>query len=350
MKTIKLITALFLTLLVGFTSCQSDEMTEVGENPNANSSTSETAKNYERTSKNDGSEDDFLDDNSCTKVLFPVTTIINGEEITLVSDLDYEQVLSVMGKYNNDDDTVVFQFPIKVRLSNYTEVTVVSQANLDALRAECESAQNQAEEAVSCININFPITMFTYNVNFEKTGTVILQSEKQLFTFMNDLNSDELFSVNYPFNAVLSDGTAVQIGSDIEFKEAIATCSSYEEEQEQAEETADEVEAIVSTSKFKVESYVKSGIETANEYADYTIEFTNNLQLIARNKVNTTTENIEGTYSFSSELEVFLNIFFSGNTTFSALNNDWIISTYSNTFIVLKSKTDASVTLKFVKI
>lgn len=350
MKTIKLIIVTLVISLSIFTSCQSEENEQVGTHPNANSSNSKTAENYERTAMNDGSEDDFLDNNSCTELLFPLTATINGQEITLISSLDYAQVIEIMNEFNDDEDKVVFNFPIKVRLSNYTELTVASESDLTALQTQCDKATDAMEHAISCVDISFPVTMLTYDVNIEQTGTVIVQSEKQLYDLMTGLESDEFFSVKYPINVTLSNGTNVQVNSDAEFQDAIETCTSYEEEEETAEQMADEVEATVSKSKFKVESFIEAGINKASEFADYTIEFTNDLKLIGRNTVNTTLENIEGTYTVSSDTKVFLNISFASNTALSALSNDWVVTTYTSTMVMLQSKTDTSITLSFTKI
>ncbi|QNM85024.1 hypothetical protein H9W90_12605 [Polaribacter pectinis] len=350
MKTLKLFTAIAITAILGFTSCQSEENIQTGTNPNANSSTSPTASNYERAAMNDGSDDDFLDGNACTELLFPLTATVNGQEITLISKLDFSAVLDIMGEFNDDNDSVSFSFPINVKTSSYTEVKVNNQSELDALKQECESAEAQGKDAISCVDINFPITMLTYDITLEQTGSVVVQSEKQLYTFMTDLQSDELFAVNYPINATLSNGTEVQIKSDAEFTDSISECVQFEDEKDEAAETAVEVEAILSGAKFTVDSYIVAGVNTANDYVNYTIEFTNDLKLIAKDTVNTTTGEIEGTYAVSSETEVFLNTTFASNTAVSALGNDWVVSTYSNTLISLHSKTDASVTLTFKKI
>jgi hypothetical protein len=350
MKTLKLITAIAITAILGFTSCQSEENSEVGTNPNANSSTSPTAKNYERAAMNDGSDDDFLDGNACTELLFPLTATVNGQKITLISKLDFSSVLNIMGEFNDDSDAVTFSFPISVKTSSYTEVTVNNQADFDALKQECESAESQGKDAISCIDINFPVTMLTYNVSLEQTGSVVVQSEKQLYSFMTDLEGDELFEVSYPISATFSNGTSAQINSDAEFTNSISECVQFEDEKEGAAETAVEVEAILSGAKFTVDSYIVAGVNTANDYVNYTIEFTNDLKLIAKDIVNTTTGEIEGTYAVSSETEVFLNTTFASNTAVSALGNDWVVNTYSNTLVTLHSKADASVTLSFKKI
>ncbi len=350
MKTIKFLTIITLTALIGFTSCQSEENEQVGNNPNANAPTSETAKKFKRTGMNDGSNDDFLDGNSCAEVLFPVTATVNGQEVTITNAIDYNLVLEIMDEFNDDDDTVVFNFPITVRLSNYTEIVITSQSELEDLNDKCEEASDDMEDAISCAKIDFPISVVTYNIDLEQTGTVVIESEKQLYSFVDDLDSNELFSVKYPINVTLSNGTSVQVNSDDDFEEAVEECTSYEEEEEAAEEAADELESIVSKATFTVESFIKAGVDTAQDYAEYTIEFTNEEKLRAKNTVNTTLEDIEGEYEVDSDTRVLLEIEFENGTSLSALNNEWVVDTYSNTLITLQSKVDASITLTFKKL
>lgn len=350
MKRLKLTVGFVLAIFLGFTSCQSEENQQIGTNPNANNASSPTAQNFERVAQNDGSDDDFLDGNACTELLFPLTAKVNGQQITLISKSDLSLVLNIMGQFNDDSDTIEFSFPISVRKSNYTEVVISSQQELDTLKQECENAENQGEDAISCIDFQFPITMLTYNIALEQTGSVVLQSEQQLYTFMTDLQNNELFAVNYPISATLSNGTSLQINSDIEFQNAISDCVQFEDEKDQAATVATEVEAILTNSKFKVESFITAGVNTANNYANWTIDFTNDLKIIAKNVVNTTLGQIEGTYSVSSETEAIVNINFSNSTAVSALSNEWVVDTYSSTLITLKSKVDASVTLSFKKL
>ena len=350
MKRIKIISAIALIAIIGFTSCQSEENSQVGTNPNANSSTSPTASNYQRATMNDGSNDDFLDGNACTELLFPLTANVNGQQITILSKLDFSLVLNIMGQFNNDSDAVTFSFPIRVRTSAYTETTISSQSAFNTLKQECENAESQGKDAISCVDIQFPVTMLTYSVSLEQTGSVVVQSEKQLYTFMTNLKGDELFAVNYPISATLSNGTNVQIKSDAEFQNAISECVQFEDEKEDATNTATEVEAILSGTKFKVETFLVAGVNTANDYANWSIEFKNDLKIVAKNVVNSALGEANGTYTVSSETEAFVNINFASNTEVSALSNNWVISTYSNTLITLKSKTDSSVTLVFKKI
>ena len=347
MKTLKLVTATLCLSFLGLMSCQDEIDTENGNNPNTNSSTSPTANNLERASMYDGSFDDFLDGISCSSILLPVTATINNTEITLVSEADYQLVLNILGQITNDDDSIELQFPLTVRLSNYTEVQVASQSEYDALIDTCEDAENKAEDAINCLDFDFPITILTFDLNAEQTGSVVIESKPQLYTYMNNFGDDALFAINYPITANVSgeSSSVVEITSDMDLQTRITDCLADEDIMQEAEEDANDLETMLVEGKFKVQSFVATGVNTANDYADYTIDFANNLTCTAENIVNATIEDVEGTYAVTSELEVFLTLTFSGNATFELLNNTWQVTSYSESSISLQSTTNAAITL-----
>ncbi|SHI33480.1 hypothetical protein [Algibacter luteus] len=344
MKNLKLLTAILITSILSFTSCQDEIDVENGQNPNTNSSTSPTANNLERSSMYDGSFDDFLDGISCSSILLPVTATINNIEVTLINESDYQIVLNILGLLTNDDDSIELQFPLTVKLSNYTEVQVANQSEYDALIAACEEAEDNAEDAISCIDIDFPITILTYSLNVEQTGRVVIETEQQLYTYMNNFGDDELFAIDYPITATLNgdSSTVIEISSDLDLQSRITECLGTEDTEEEAEENAKNLETILVDGLFKVESFVLAGIETANDYADYTIDFANDLSCTA---TNTVLDTVEGTYEVTSELEVFLSLSFTGNTSFQLLNQTWEVTSYSTSSISLQSTTNAAVTL-----
>lgn len=344
MKNLKLLTAILITSILSFTSCQDEIDVENGQNPNTNSSTSPTANNLERSSMYDGSFDDFLDGISCSSILLPVTATINNIEVTLINESDYQLVLNILGLLTNDDDSIELQFPLTVKLSNYTEVQVANQSEYDALIAACEEAEDNAEDAISCIDIDFPITILTYSLNVEQTGRVVIETEQQLYTYMNNFGDDELFAIDYPITATLNgdSSTVIEISSDLDLQSRITECLGTEDTEEEAEENAKNLETILVDGLFKVESFVLAGIETANDYADYTIDFANDLSCTA---TNTVLDTVEGTYEVTSELEVFLSLSFTGNASFQLLNQTWEVTSYSTSSISLQSTTNAAVTL-----
>ncbi|UUF12434.1 MULTISPECIES: hypothetical protein [Flavobacterium] len=342
MKKLKIVTAAALMSIVGFTSCQSEIDNEQGENPDTNSANSTTTTNLKRTSMYDGSFDDFLDGASCSSILLPVTAKVNGVQVSVLTQADYQQVISILGQYNDDQDTVVLQFPLKVKLSNYTEVTVNSQTEYNAILTACTAAEAAGQNAISSVNISFPITILTFDVSFKQTGNVVITSEEQLYTYMSNLSSTELYAVNYPISATIADGTKVTISSDAELQTTINAAVKTQEALALAAENVKKIGPILVNGKFKIESFVKAGVNSAVNYKDFTIDFTNNLLVKAADLLNTT---VSGTYGVSSELSVLLQLNFSGNASFALLNNTWKVTSFTATTITLQSTTDAGATL-----
>jgi hypothetical protein len=345
MKRIKGITAIALMTIFGLTSCQNEVNDVQGDNPNGANST--TANNLKRTSMYDGSADNSLDGSSCTSILLPATATVNGSKITLFTQLDLQLVINILGEFNNDSDSVVLQFPLTVRTSNYTEVRVNNQTEYNAILSACAAAEASGQGAVNSLNINFPITLLTYNVSLQQTGNVVITSEKQLYNYMVNINSTELFSVNYPIQVTSADGTKSTVTSDAEFQAEMNASIATEATIKEAEANSRKMETILVNGTFKVQSFVTAGADSANEYKNTTIDFANDWKLKA---VTAFTTIATGTYAVSSELNVFLELKFTGNTSFSLLNNTWKVASFTASTITLESSTNAAVKLVLTQI
>ncbi|MFV8327728.1 hypothetical protein [Flavobacterium sp. ZS1P14] len=342
MKKLKIITGIAMMAILGFTSCQSEIEDVQGENPNTNSANSTTTSNLKRTSMYDGSFDDFLDGASCSSILLPVTAKVNGVQVSILTQVDYQQVISILGQFNNDQDAVVLQFPLRVRLSNYTEATVSNQTEYNAILNACTSAEASGQDAISSVNISFPITILTYNLSLQQTGNIVITSEQQLYTYMSSVSSTELFSVKYPISVTINDGTKTALSSDAELQATITASLKTEAAMAEAVQNSKKLETILVNGKFKVDSFVSTGVNSATNYKDFTIDFANNLSVTAVNLLNTT---VNGTYAVRSELNVFVKLNFSENATFTLLNNNWKVTSFTASTISLQSTTNAAVTL-----
>ena len=328
--------------ILGFTSCQNEVNDVNGDNPNTNNSTSKTTSNFKRTAMYDGSADDFLDGNSCTSIAFPAFATVNGTRVSLLSELSYSQVLTILGRFNDDNDTVVFDFPLKVKTSNYTEVTVNSQAEYNAILSACSTAQAKGENAISAVEINFPITILTFDSSFQQTGSVVITSKQQLYTYMSTTTTTDFYSVKYPISVNLKDGTKTTVNSDAEFQSSITASLATEATIKAAAENRKKLEGILVKGTFKVESFINAGVNTANDYKDNTINFANDWSVKATSFLVT---KATGTYEVSSSVDVFLKFNFSGSSAFTAMNNTWKVVNSSASTITLQSKTNAAVTV-----
>jgi hypothetical protein len=98
----------------------------------------------------DGSFDDFID-GACSSIVLPAIAKVNVR--LHFSQLDY-QVISILGRFNNDQDSVVLQFPLRKKTSN-TEVTANNQTEYNAILNACSTAEASGQGAITSLNINF---------------------------------------------------------------------------------------------------------------------------------------------------------------------------------------------------
>ncbi|MES2239243.1 MAG: hypothetical protein V4497_03180 [Bacteroidota bacterium] len=343
MKTFKLITGIALMSIFSLTSCQSEVDDVQGDNPNTNSANSTTTTNLKRVAMYDGSSDDFIDGSACSSILFPFVATVNGTQLTFISQLSYEQAISILGQFNNDTDTVVLKFPLRIKMSDYTEVTVNSQADYNAIVTNCTQAENNSTAAISSLNISYPITILTYDASLVQTGSVVITSEKQLFTYMTNISSSEYFSVKYPMTVTLVDGSTAMVNSDAELKANIDAALSLESKINVAAENKEKLETILVNGTFKVSSYITAGVESASSYyLNKTIDFTNDWKVKSMEALTTIAT---GTYSMTSDTDVYLQLGFTGSTNFTVFNNTWKVTSFTTSTITLQSKTNSAVTL-----
>ncbi len=342
MKNFKALSAILLVSVFGFIGCQNEINSEQGQNPNTNSANSTTTNNLRRTSMHDGSFDDFLDGNSCSSIILPTTAVINGQRISIFSQFDYQQVIRILAQSNSNQDVITLQFPLSVRLSNYTEVVINNQNEFNALKTTCNQTEASSQDAISCMNINFPMTILTYSLNLQQTGSIIITSDQQLYAYMNSISSTELYQVSYPISITFTNGTTATLNSDAELQSSIRDCSSEEDAKAASAAKANQMRQILVDGSFKIESYLNAGVESANKYQGFALDFTNDSKVIATNALFTT---INGTYETSSEIDVFLNLSFTGNADFNLLNNTWKVTNFTTTTISLQSSTNAAMTI-----
>ena len=131
---------------------------------------------------------------------------------------------------------------------------------------------------------------------------------------------------------------------------AISDCLNEQGIEEQAAEDADALETILVDGLFQVESVINAGVDTASDFAEFTIDFANDLSVVAENTVNVAVQDVQGTYQVASQTEVFLDLTFTGNITFNLLNQNWAVTSFSNTTISLQSTTNAALTLVLTQI
>ncbi|MBK5213293.1 MAG: hypothetical protein JJE55_06510 [Flavobacteriaceae bacterium] len=275
-----------------------------------------------RLSQNPGTYDDIIDGNGCASVVLPVTVIANGQQVTINSPEDISIIQEIFNLFPNDTDTLEIMFPITLELFDYTQVTVNNQGELDALAATCGA--NDVE--IGCLDFVYPISFFTYNADQQQTGTVTVNSDSELFDFLQNLGPDDFISLDFPITVILANGSRMEVNSNQQLQTLIADCVANSNNDPI---DVSQFEEDLTTGPWYVEYFFDDYDETDN-YAGY--EFTFALDGTAQTVKGSTVT--AGTWALVSDFKFVL--FFGTYTPLDKLDEDWEILEASTDFIKLK--------------
>jgi hypothetical protein len=321
MHFLNFVLVLFLGLFLF--SCQKEEKEYIDETLDETITASSPLTNLlVRTSQNPGTYDDIIDGNGCTSVVLPVTVVANGQQVTINTPEDLLFIQQIFNQFPNDTDTLAINFPITLKLFDFTQVTVNNQGELDALAAACGS--NDVE--IGCLDFVYPISFFTYNSDQQQSGSVVVNSDLELFTFLRGLGPNDFISLDFPISVILADGSTVLVNSNQQLQTLITDCV--------ANTNTDPIdvsqfEEDLTTGIWYVEYFFDDYDETDN-YADYEFTFA----------LDGTAQAVKATIVTSGTWELVNNfkfdLFFGTNAPLAELDEDWEILEATADIIKLK--------------
>ncbi|MDG1572143.1 hypothetical protein OZ410_07430 [Robiginitalea sp. M366] len=216
--------ATYTLLLFGalsLTSCQ-EEFEEVNTSNTAGVSfkaSSETAILIEKTSSRDGSFDNIVDRSSCFALNFPYTVNVNGIDITIDSKEDLELIEEIFDEFEDDLDVLEIVFPITITLADHSVIVIENRAALEELAQTC--VEGGDDDDIECIDFVYPVTFYTFDINNTQTGTVTVENDEQMRRFFDELDEDDIVSLEYPVTLIKFDGTEIQVNSNAELAAAL---------------------------------------------------------------------------------------------------------------------------------
>lgn len=214
-----------------FVSCQNEEVDiNTGTNAQTLNKSSNLSQLLSRVSMQNTSDDNVLDSTSCFKVKLPVNVVLNGEQtFTVNSEEDFGIVAEIL-QTPNGNGTIDFTFPITVIFPDYSEEIVTSQQQFNQL-SNC-NAQPPEEAPIGCFSIQYPITVFGYNSNFQIAQTYVVDNDLELFILILNLQANEYYSISYPISVSNSNGQTIVINNNSELEalilQTIPLCSNTE--------------------------------------------------------------------------------------------------------------------------
>lgn len=310
-------------------SCQTEE-NEVIQDPNQNlSNVSPLTTLLTRVTQNPTSGDNIIDNSSCFSVVLPATVIVNGQNIVVSTQADYQTVQDAIDAFLNDDDIVNFIYPITIQFQNFSTQVLQDSDDLDDVIDDCD--EDDGFDEIDCISFNFPIVINVYNANNQLANTITINNNTELYNFLENLEDNEYVAIQYPISLIDSNGVNVTITSNDQLEDVI-------------EDSIDDCDDSPSgggsstLSSIIIEGtwYVSYFFDDTDETSDYTgYNFTFNVSGTATAVKNTTT--INGSWSnYIDSGDEKLEFSFDGSIL-DELEDDWEVTEYSITQIRLKN-------------
>jgi len=318
---------LFISLLLS--SCAKEEVINITEtNEPSLKAGSNLATLIQKTSLNDGSSDNIIDNANCFNIQLPVTVIVNGLEIIINSENDLDTIESIFEESNTDEDSLKIIFPITIILSDFTQLIINNESELDDITNECEG-ENELDDDIECLDFQYPIEVSIFNTITELIIDITINNDEEMHDFIEDLDENDIASIGFPITMILFDGTLITINSLDQLEEEIENADGDCDEDDDYDYDDDDIDNTNITAQ-EFSDYLISCPwlldeleieEEDNENVKGTI-FIFNANGTVSAELNSDTSN--GTWSVSLDNGIRLNI---NMDTLTEVNNIWRLNT-----------------------
>ncbi|UII74987.1 hypothetical protein LV716_12035 [Flagellimonas sp. HMM57] len=229
-----------------------------------------------RTAAKDGSFDNIVDGASCISVQFPYNVEANGVQLTINSRKDFGAIESIFDRNDAETNNLEIVFPITIVLANYDEEIIDSKEQLQELAASCIEGGN--DDNIECVDFIYPITIFTFDPNNQRTGEVNVSSDRQLRIFFKGLNDTDLVGVEFPLTLQKFDTTEIIINTNSELVATLETAKDECDEDDDNDFNDDDFDeqqfdAYLGLCEWEITEMVSEGNSQIEQYVGYTLAF-----------------------------------------------------------------------------
>jgi len=301
MRQIKnLITILFFFVLI-FSSCRKELIiNETGPGQPGLEANSTVANLMKKVSLNDGSNDNIIDNANCFNIQLPVIVIVNGLEIIVDSEEDFDTIEDIFDEFDDDEDELQIIFPIIIVLSDFTEIIINNQSELDNIADDC-NGENEFDDDIECIDFVYPITASIFDAVTEQTDYITITNDNEMYDFLEDIDNDDIVNIDFPVSMVLFDGTEISITNLEELETVINDHKDDCDEDDDNDFDDDDftqqqvVDLLTTCSDWTVNEFELDDEDIEDNYIGYFFNFSNDGTLIVQENSN----NFSGTWSCS---------------------------------------------------
>ncbi|MCA6074523.1 hypothetical protein [Fulvivirga sedimenti] len=330
-------TLIFALLVAALSGCQEEVVEITDPSPqNVVTANSQTAILIQRTATNDGSFDNIVDGSSCIYLAFPYSVYLNDIEY-LVSSSDDLDDLEKLIEESDDDDSFDIKYPITVVTSDYSEILVNNEDQLEALTEDC--TEGGADDDIECLDFEYPFTISVYDASNQLADVITINNDKELYELIDNLDDDDFISFNFPITIVLWDGQEIVVRDNDSLEDLIEDVADDCDEDDDNDFDDDDVDdsefvSVITDGRWMV-SLLNDEIDYTSDLQSYILEFRPDGILHLKNN----DREIVGTWESdgnSGNIELEISIEDNGvdlDDAIKALKNSWEIISYDETEI-----------------
>jgi hypothetical protein len=306
-------------VLLLFISCQTEEFAVVENTTDNLIAGSDLANLLARVAQYPTSADNAADNNSCFSINLPFKVIINDVTVLIDNPTDYN-VFSVGQEHE-------FVFPLTVTYADYTETVIANRREWNSAVVQCIGSR--ASNDLACLELEYPVSVNTYDVTNQIADVVLLNDNEQLYSFLNNSQPDVLAAIAYPLSITSAGAMPVLLQNNEDFESFLNTHASDCVPPAPIAPPGE----VLSTGTWRISLFTQEGVVQTQGYAGYSFSFNSDGTVL----VTGGSQVIDGTWdTFISSDGWMVALPSFGFTDLDALEEaDWKVTGYTATAIKL---------------
>jgi hypothetical protein len=274
--------------------------------------------------------------------------MVNGQELIITSEDEFKLIERILDESEEDEDEVNLQYPFSIILPDHTQRVITNEDEFENYTDQC--TEEGFDDDIECIDFVYPIKLTLYNTSTQLSNVVTIESDTQLYDFIESLEDEDLVSFKFPVTMVLSDGTELVVNDVEELEIVIENAENDCDEDDDNDFDDDDVdtgslEAILTDGSWKI-SYFFDETNQTTLYNTFTFTYNEDGTVVANNG----TEDFLGTWTLYGDdgvLELELS-FENDNDLLDEIAEDWTVISFNTTLLDLNDGDDTI--LKFQKL
>ena len=346
--TIKFIFLVLLFVVLLFSGCQEEVV--IVETPDQMQVIDESLRDLVmKTTMNDGSFDNILDNNSCTSVILPASVWVNGSEIQIGSESDFDLIVDALTV--SGEDSVSLIFPVTLQQADYSLLTLHTEDELNAVQDLC--TEEGDDDDMECLDFQYPISVSLYDTENQVSDILTFENDRDMHLYLKNSSSDVLLGFQFPVSMTDSDGSVFEIANHSELKTLLTTSQGLCDEMDMPyyddsanTPTIDTLTNILTSGDWTI-LVLKDTLDHSPQFASYKLTFWPDGTLEVADTVETHT-GIWKLNEKSGDLYLLLR-FDNAVEPVVLLEDEWKIIRYDDTSVQLINQHDPAISLHIQK-